>query len=254
MNIETKSKINNLLMNSYPGGLLFSEGLKKQGYSDQLLKQYRNSGWLTSLSKGVMYRSGDSISALAALASCQEQTGKQYRIAAHSALELSGFYHFVPMGKPQLIVASNEARMPLWAKSDLFDMTIKFFTTSAFDLIQEQTINQNNYTVQASTPELAFMECLLLAPKQYSYMDLYYIMEQLTALRPAKIQQLLEATNNLTVKRLFLYMAEKANYPWFQAIDFSRINLGTSKIQLCKGGVYVSKYKITIPRELAEYE
>lgn len=85
-------------------------------------------------------------------------------------------------------------------------------------------------------------------------MDLYYIMEQLTALRPAKVQQLLESTTNLTVKRLFLYMAEKANYPWFQAIEFERIELGTSKIQLCKGGVYVSKYKITIPRELAEYE
>jgi len=53
---------------------------------------------------------------------------------------------------------------------------------------------------------------------------------------------------------MFLYMAEKANYPWFQAIDLDRINLGTSKIQLCKGGVYISKYKITIPRELAEYE
>ena len=254
MNIETKRKINKLLMNSYPGGLLFSEGLKKLGYSDQLMKQYRKTGWLTSLSKGVMYRSGDSLSALAALASCQEQTGKQYRIAAHSALELSGFYHFVPMGKPQLMVASNEPRTPQWAKSDLFDMTFEFFTTSAFSLIQEQTIKQNNYNIQASIPELAFMECLLFAPNRYSFMDLYYIMEQLTALRPAKVQQLLETTNNLTVKRMFLYMAEKANYPWFQAIDFSRIKLGTSKIQLCKGGVYISKYKITIPRELAEYE
>ena len=241
MAIETKSKINSLLMNILPGGILFSEGLKKQGYSDQLMKQYRKSGWLTSLSKGVMYRSGDSLSALAALASCQEQTGKQYRIAAHSALELSGYYHFVPMGKPQL-------------KSDLFDMTIEFFTTSAFGLIQKQAIKQNNYTVQASSPELAFMECLLLAPNRYSFMDLYYIMEQLTALHPAKVQQLLETTNNMTVKRMFLYMAEKAKYPWYQAIDVGRINLGTSKIQLCKGGVYVSKYKITIPRELAEYE
>ena len=112
MDVETKSKINSLLMNILPGGIIFSEGLKKQGYSDQLMKQYRKSGWLTSLSKGVMYRSGDSLSALAALASCQEQTGKQYRIAAHSALELSGYYHFVPMGKPQLMVASNEPRTP----------------------------------------------------------------------------------------------------------------------------------------------
>lgn len=241
-------------MNLHPGGLLFSEGLKKLGYSDQLMKQYRNSGWLTSLSKGVMYRSGDSLSALAALANCQEQTGKQYRVAAHSALELSGYYHFVPMGKPKLMVASNESRIPQWAKSDLFDMTIEFFTTSAFGLIQEQTLKQNNYTIQASIPELAFMECLLLAPSRYSYMDLYYIMEQLTAVRPAKVQHLLEATNNLTVKRMFLYMAEKANYPWFQSLDLDHIDLGTSKIQLCKGGVYVSKYKITIPRELVEYE
>lgn len=254
MNIETKSKINSLLMNIHPGGLLFSESLKKQGYSDQLMKQYRTSGWLTSLSKGVMYRSGDSLSALAALASCQEQTGKQYRVAAHSALELSGYYHFVPMGKPQLMVASKEPKAPQWTKSDLFDMTFEFFTTSAFGTVQEQGVKQNNYIVKASIPELAFMECILLAPSRYNYMDLYYIMEQLTALRPAKVQQLLETTNNLTVKRMFLYMAEKANYPWFQAIDFNRINLGTSKIQLCKGGVYVSKYKIIIPRELAEYE
>ena len=230
MAIETKSKINSLLMNILPGGIIFSEGLKKQGYSDQLMKQYRKSGWLTSLSKGVMYR------------------------RAHSALELSGYYHYVPMGKPQLMVASDEPRTPQWAKSDLFDMTIEFFTTSAFGLIQKQAIKQNNYTVQASSPELAFMECLLLAPNRYSFMDLYYIMEQLTALRPAKVQQLLETTNNMTVKRMFLYMAEKANYPWYQAIDVGRINLGTSKIQLCKGGVYVSKYKITIPKELAEYE
>ena len=254
MNIDSRSKINSLLMAIIPGGLLFTEGIKKQGYSDQLMKQYRQSGWLTSLSKGVMYRSGDTLSAIAAVASCQQQTGKKIRVAAHSALELSGYYHFVPMGKPKLMVANHEQKPPLWAKSDLFDMTIEFFSTSAFGVIQEQSINQNNYTIRASTPELAFMECLLLAPKRYRYMDLFYVMEQLTALRPKVVQQLLESTNTITVKRMFLYMAEKVNYPWFRDIDLNRIDLGTSKIQLCKGGVYVPKYKITIPRELAEYE
>ena len=160
MNIETRSKINSLLMNIHPGGLLFSEGLKKQGYSDQLMKQYRKSGWLTSLSKGVMYRSGDSLSALAALASCQEQTSKQYRVAAHSALELSGYYHFVPMGKPKLMVASNEPRTPQWAKSDLFDMAIEFFTTSAFGLIQEQIIKQNEPGKECVHTFLVLFLCL----------------------------------------------------------------------------------------------
>ena len=54
------------------------------------------------------------------------------------------------------------------------------------------------------------MECLLLAPTQYDYMDLYYIMEQLTSLRVDVVQNLLENVKNFRVKRLFLYMAEKA--------------------------------------------
>ena len=57
MDIEQKSKINQLLLSSTPKGLLFSEWLKKNGYSDQLIKRYRESGWLAMLSKGVMYLS-----------------------------------------------------------------------------------------------------------------------------------------------------------------------------------------------------
>ena len=41
-------------------------------------------------------------------------------------------------------------------------------------------------------------------------MDLYYIMEQLTTLRSEVVQRLLESTSNVSIKRMFLYMAEKA--------------------------------------------
>lgn len=56
VDIEQKSKINQLLLSATPKGLLFSEWLKRNGYSDQLIKRYRESGWLEMLSKGVMYR------------------------------------------------------------------------------------------------------------------------------------------------------------------------------------------------------
>lgn len=98
------------------------------------------------------------------------------------------------------------------------------------------------------------MECLLLTPHQYSYMDLFYIMEQLTTLRPEVVQLLLETTKHYKLKRLFLYMAEKANHYWLEELDFTRIDLGTHKLQLVKSGVYISKYKMTIPKELKEYE
>lgn len=236
------------------GGLYFSDWLRRQDYSDQLLRQYRTAGWLCSLASGVMYRTGEKLSAYAAIASYNEQCGKRYRIAAHSALELFGYYHYVPMGKPVLMVAHQEAHTPSWMKSERFDRTISPFSTDTFGELQEEEVQVEDRKVLSSSPEQAFMECLLLAPKRYALMDLYYIMEQLTSLRTDKLRALLETTNNLKVKRLFLYMAEKANHYWFNELDTSKIELGTSKLQIVKGGVYVPKYKITIPKELRDYE
>ena len=131
MNIEPKSKINQLLLSATPKGLLFSEWLKRNGYSDQLIKRYRESGWLEMLSKGVMYRTGDSLSAYAALSCYNRQLGKKIRVAAHSALELFGFNHYVPMGKPLLMVAHSKQRVPEWMRKDVFDRVIKPFSTES---------------------------------------------------------------------------------------------------------------------------
>lgn len=254
MNIEQGSKINRLLLSATPKGLLFSEWLKKNGYSDQLIKRYRETGWLAMLSKGVMYRTGDSLSAYAALSCYNRQLGKKFRIAAHSALELFGFNHYVPMGKPLLMAAHDKQHVPEWMRMDVFDRVIKPFSTDTFSEPQSTTIVKDEVELQVSTPEQAFMECLLLAPRQYSYMDLYYVMEQLTTLRPETVQRLLETTGSFKVKRMFLYMAEKAGHYWYDMLDTSKTALGTSKLQLVKNGVYISKYKITIPKELSEYE
>ena len=54
MSIENENKLNQLLQRSNQGGVLFSSWLKGKGYSDQLVKKYRDSGWLSSLSKGVI--------------------------------------------------------------------------------------------------------------------------------------------------------------------------------------------------------
>jgi hypothetical protein len=55
------------------------------------------------------------------------------------------------------------------------------------------------------------------------------------------------------VKRLFMYMAEKAGHSWFTYIDLKNIDLGKGKRSIVKNGVYNAKYQITIPRELEEY-
>lgn len=254
MNIEAKTKINRLLALGISKGLYFSSWLKKMGYSDQLIRQYRLSGWLSMLDKGVMYRTGSDLSAYSALTCYNTQCEKQFRIAAHSALELFGYNHYVPMGKPVTMVGHPKQNIPNWMKSNLFDRSIKTFSTEIFTEPQITNIDKEGLSLLTSTAEQAFLECLLLAPVNYSYMDLFYIMEQLTALRPEVVQHLLESVKSQRVKRMFLYMAEKANHYWFEMLESSKVDLGTSKLQLVKDGVYISKYKITIPRDLYEYE
>jgi len=255
MDIESTNKINRLLRDHYSGKLYFSGNLKRHGYSDQLLKQYRNSEWLTALSKGVMFRTGDKLLAYPALISYNQQMEKSFHVAAHSALELKGFNHFVPMGKPVLMVGHPKNQMiPDWMERNKFDMTLKYFSTETFSKPQLSTLNIDGLDLLVSTPEQAFFECLLLSPKQYTYMDLFYIMEQLTAFRPEIVQEILENTDNIKVKRMFLYMAEKAAHYWFDLLDVDQVDIGTGKHQLVKNGTYVSKYKITVPKELFDYE
>ena len=114
MSRPQESKLNKMLQSGQKNGLLFASWLIEQGYSKQLLSRYRSSGWLSALCKGVMYRTGDRLSAFGALQSFNEQLGKSFHIAAHSALELWGFNHYVPMGKPLLMVSTAGGKMPQW--------------------------------------------------------------------------------------------------------------------------------------------
>lgn len=255
MNIESKDKLNQLLKNWRPGVLFFSSWLKKHGYSDQLMQQYRKSGWFSSLSKAVMYRTGDKLSSFAAISSYNSQMNKAFYVGAHSALELFGFNHYVPMGKPLLIIGHpQEDEVPTWMRKNTFDCELKFFSTKLFLNPKFTVVKKADFEILVSEPEQAFLECLLLAPNQYAYIDLFYIMEQLTTLRPDVVQDLLENTNNIKIKRMFLYMAQKADHEWFKGLDLNKIDIGTGKQKLSDNGVYLSEYRITIPKELYEYE
>ncbi len=96
------------------------------------------------------------------------------------------------------------------------------------------------------------LECLYLAPESFDLVECYQIMEGLNNLRPKLVQQLLEACTSIKAKRLFLFMAEKSGRQWLHYLDVSKVNLGSGVRSLAKDGAYVSKYKITVPKELAE--
>ena len=54
MSLEYQSKLNQLLVLGKKNGLFFSDWLRKKGYSDQLIRKYRQSGWLATLDTGIV--------------------------------------------------------------------------------------------------------------------------------------------------------------------------------------------------------
>jgi hypothetical protein len=96
------------------------------------------------------------------------------------------------------------------------------------------------------------MECLYLVPEKMDLVTCYELMESLNDLRPDKVQMLLEQCTSVKVKRLFLFLAEKAGHQWFSYLDPHKIYLGKGKRIFAKNGVYIPKYEITVPQKLAQ--
>ncbi|MFX8825011.1 type IV toxin-antitoxin system AbiEi family antitoxin domain-containing protein, partial [Acinetobacter baumannii] len=78
--------------------------------------------------------------------------------------------------------------------------------------------------------------------------ECFQFMESINKVRPIVVQKLLEACTSIKVKRLFLYLAEKANHSWLQHLDLEKIDLGKGKRSIVKDGAYNSKYQITVSK------
>ena len=76
------------------------------------------------------------------------------------------------------------------------------------------------------------------------------MLEGAVNLRPTLLQQLLEESHNIKAKRLFLYLARVVAHPWYNYLDLSKIDLGSGKRQIIRGGALDPEFQITIPKEV----
>lgn len=247
------TKINKLRQRTPSNGILLTSWLEKSGFSRSEVSQYLKSEWLQRLSTGVYQFTGDRPSLYGILASYQKQADLKYNIGAASALELKGFSHYIAMGKPTAVVfAPVRPPLPKWLNEADLDMNLAEVSSKVLGIAGIEQMDYQGQTLTVSSPERAIMECVLLSPARYDLMDVYYLMEMLTSLRASLVQRLLEDCTSVKVKRMFLYMAEKARHRWFAKLDLSRISLGSGTRSFAKGGVKIPVYDIVIPKELAD--
>ena len=104
--------------------------------------------------------------------------------------------------------------------------------------------------VRYSSKERAVLELLDELPERESFHQVDALMEGLSDLSPRRLQTLLEACASVKVKRLFLFFADRHRHAWRSRLDVSRIDLGSGKRVLVKGGRLDPNYHITVPSDL----
>ena len=252
MSTKSHSKLNQLLSTTPSGVVLTSAWLVDQGYSLELQKRYRQSRWYESIGTGALIRFGDVVDYLGGVYALQTQLGLSVHPAGKTALAIQGKSHYLALAvnRAQLFAGSKES-LPHWFKKHDWGLSIDCQMSSFLpkDLGLSDYAHKG-FTVKISSPARAILECLYLAPKYQPLVEAYELMEGLNNLRPASVQALLEKCSSIKVKRLFLYLAEKAGHEWLAHLSLNKIDLGSGKRAIVADGAYVPRYRITVPREL----
>lgn len=253
MNTDNKTKINKLLRIVPPGTVVLSSWLVSQGYSLDLQKRYRKSQWLESIGTGAMIRSGDDVDYRGALYALQRYAGHSIHIGGRTAISLLGMAQYLEFAPARAVLfGAEKEKLPAWFSKRDWGLKVDFYPTSFLPPnLAVSHVEVKGFDVNISSAERAIMECLYLAPYKQMLLECYEIMEMANTFRPKVIQQLLEHCSSIKVKRLFLYLGDKAGHAWMNHIDLKRVDLGTGKRSLVKNGLYVAKYQITVPKELA---
>lgn len=256
MGAENPTKINKLLQEANPGTVMTSIWLRENGYSPELIRNYKKSKWLKSFGNGAVVRYKDDIDYLGAVFTLQNQLGLSVHPSARTALSLLGRAHYLEMNQSRVYLFANEKEvLPTWFKKHSWNPEIVYLTSSFLPPMLGMTaLEYKGFTIKISSPTRAILECLYIAPKEISFLECYELMEGLTGLVPSQLQELLEKCNSVKVKRLFFYLADKTNHSWLKHLDRSRIDFGKGNRSFVKNGRYISKYKITVPKELENNE
>lgn len=261
-----------------PYGLVVTKSwLLSQGLSRHTLDNWVKSGQLSSVVYGVYKRPDTRLTWRGVVYSLQRM-GSDLCPGGITAFTYQGMGHYLELGKHKTVHLYGQDNLPLWLNKLLPDVTFvrhneakllgntnqndldslrEFETEMPIDLAL--SLNEGTEPVKASSPERAWFEVLLDVPEKISFEHADQLMQGLVNLSPKRLNKLLELCQNVKVRRLFLWFAERHQHAWFAKIDKERYTmesglLGSGKRVLAKGGKLDTKYLITVPEEMLKEE
>jgi len=258
---KNSSLISQLLQALPEGVAVPSAWLSAQGISPQLVRKYVASGWLVPLVRGVYARPAFPVGWQGVVLGLQRLAQRPVHVGGLSALNLQNLAHYLPLGGESSIHLWNDgapARLPSWATGIALPQTLVFHGEKLFDPalasvgLAKATTQVRDWTLAVSAAERAIMEVLSLVDEtSSSFTHAAELFEGLPALRPALVQRLLVGCRNIKAKRLFLFLATRQGEPWSRKLDVARIELGSGKRMVTRGGRLDAHFLITVPESLS---
>ena len=193
------------------------------------------------------------------VASLQRMLGKPIHVGGLTALHLAGYSHFLSFSAEERIELYSESPLPGWLRRVPIDVV--FDRGSTTRLWPESVMTNPRYLrafdwqeglppVSYSCPEKAMLEVLTKVPSAVSFEHADSLMQGLSNLSPRKLNALMEACLSIKTKRLFLWLSERQNHPWFKYLEPEKYDLGAGKRVIAEEGRLNKKWSITVPREM----
>jgi len=225
---------------------------------DNLVK----SNQLESIRKGVYVRNRSKITWQLVVFSLQSILKTDLVVGGITALEMQGLSHYLSLSENKIVHLYGNEVLPQWLEN--LDLNVKFVrhtTNSLFPKNSEERKKLHPFTVERdwdndnrklilSSPERAYLEVLLDVPQKTTFEHADQLMQGLTTLSPRNLQKTLEWCQNVKVKRLFFWFADRQKYVWLGKLNRENITLGSGNRMIVKGGKLDTKYKITVPEWL----
>lgn len=269
MNQQRSEKLKPLLNEVPPGFLVDASWLVGRKIDRKSILNYERRGWLEKVTRGLYRRPFGSSEADSAghnwkvtVLSMQRLMNYDVHVGGKTALNTHGFVHYLSFGADEPIYLYGKP--PAWLKrlpdADRYvTRTLTLFgdgtigvensVTSLGDSGSHLTVSPWQWRLTVSSPERAILELLDELPDHESFHIADMAFESLSGLRPAKMQDLLEACRSIKVKRLFLVFADRHNHAWRKYLDLKKVNLGSGPRALIEGGKFHPAYKISVPAE-----
>lgn len=246
-----------------PEGLITThKWLMDNNLSRHAIDNLVKSNQLESISKGVYVRNTTKITWQSVVFSLQSILKTDLVVGGLTALEMQGLSHYLSLSENKIVHLFGNDVLPAWVKN--LDLNVKFVrhtTNSLFPKSPEEKKQIHLFTLERdwdnenrklilSSPERAFLEVVSDVPQKTTFEHADQLMQGLITLSPRNLQKVLESCQNVKVKRLFFWFADRQNYTWWEKIKKENITLGSGNRMIVKGGKLDTKYKITVPEWL----